>query len=77
MGKRHPTPFAWQGRNFAANHRNDTNLTQHLLAVPLFIVAALVLLAGLLQPNLGNLLLGSIGLLAALAIQGQWHEREE
>ncbi|MGV8390921.1 Mpo1-like protein, partial [Pseudomonas aeruginosa] len=44
MGKRHPNLLAWQWRVYAANHRNPTNLVLHLIAVPLFIVAAILLL---------------------------------
>ncbi|MCH3159141.1 DUF962 domain-containing protein, partial [Listeria monocytogenes] len=44
MGKRHPNLLAWQWRGYAANHRNPTNLVLHLIAVPLFIVAAILLL---------------------------------
>lgn len=77
MGKRHPNLFTWQWQGYAANHRNGTNLALHLVAVPLFIVAALVLLDGLLSLSLGSILLGVIGLVASLAIQGRGHKLEE
>ncbi|GBL58087.1 phage terminase, small subunit [Pseudomonas citronellolis] len=77
MGKRHPNLFAWQWQGYAANHRNPTNLALHLVAVPLFVVAALVLLGGLFKLSLGSILLGVIGMVAALAIQGRGHKLEE
>lgn len=77
MGKRHPNLFSWQWQGYAANHRNGSNLAMHLVAVPLFIVAALVLLDGLFSLSLGSILLGAIGLVASLAIQGRGHKLEE
>lgn len=77
MGKRHPNLFAWQWQGYAANHRNPTNLALHIIAVPLFILAALTLLSGLFSLNPVTLLLGLIGIVASLAIQGRGHKLEE
>ncbi|MCY1272116.1 hypothetical protein D3C76_512830 [compost metagenome] len=77
MAKRHPNLFHWQWHGYAANHRNPTNLALHIIAVPLFIVAALILLGGLFRLSLSTILLGVIGIVAALAIQGRGHKLEE
>lgn len=77
MGKRHPTLLAWQWQGYAANHRNPTNLALHIIAVPLFILGALTLLDGLLDLSLSAILLGVIGMVASLAIQGRGHKLEE
>ncbi|WP_282343070.1 MULTISPECIES: Mpo1-like protein [Pseudomonas] len=63
--------------DYAATHRHPTNLLLHLIAVPLFIVASLLLLIGLLGASLLPVVLGVIGLVAALALQRQGHKREE
>lgn len=78
MGKRHPNLLAWQWRGYAANHRNPTNLVLHLIAVPLFIVAAILLLGGLFGLDLLQVVLGVIGIGAGLAIQAKdtrWRNR--
>lgn len=77
MGKRHPNLLSWQWQGYAANHRNPTNLALHIIAVPLFILGALTLLSGLFGLSLSALLLGMIGMIASLAIQGRGHKLEE
>ncbi|PJI49913.1 MAG: terminase [Pseudomonas sp.] len=76
MGKRHPNLLAWQWQGYAANHRNSTNLALHIIAVPLFILGALTLLSGLFGLSLSSILLGLIGMIASLAIQGRGHKLE-
>lgn len=76
MAKRHPNLLAWQWRGYAANHRNPTNLTLHIIAVPLFILSAVILLSGLFQLHLSNIALGVIGIVASLAIQRRGHALE-
>ncbi len=46
MGKRHPNLPAWQWRAYPDNHRHPTNLVLHLIAVPLFIIAFLLIVSG-------------------------------
>ncbi|AGI25027.1 hypothetical protein H681_15795 [Pseudomonas sp. ATCC 13867] len=77
MAKRHPNLLAWQWRGYAANHRNPTNLALHILAVPLFILASVILVSGLLRLHLSGVALGVIGIVASLAIQGRGHKLEE
>lgn len=53
------------------------NLLLHLLAVPLFLLSAVLLPIGLWRPGFVPLALGAIGLLAALALQRHGHRFEE
>lgn len=77
MSKRHPNLLAWQWQGYAANHRNSTNLALHIIAVPLFVLATVILVSGLLQLSLSSIALGVIGIVASLAIQGRGHKLEE
>lgn len=76
MAKRHPNLLAWQWQGYAANHRNPTNLALHIIAVPLFILAAVILVSGLFRLSLSGIALGVIGIVASLAIQGRGHALE-
>jgi len=76
MGKRLPNVHSWQWRNYANNHRHPANLVLHLIAVPLFIIAALLILDGLLSWSFSSLAIGIIGLVAALAFQRHGHSLE-
>ena len=65
MGKRHPNLPAWQWRAYPNNHQHPTNLVLHLIAVPLFIVAFLLIACGVFGLNLANFAIGVIGVIAA------------
>ncbi len=69
MGKRHPNLPAWQWRVYPSNHQHPTNLVLHLIAVPLFIVAFLLIVSGVFSLSFANVAIGVIGLLAALGLQ--------
>ncbi|SEE40731.1 hypothetical protein SAMN04490188_3720 [Pseudomonas kilonensis] len=73
MGKRHPNLPAWQWRTYPDNHRRPTNLVLHLIAVPLFIIAFLLIVSGVFSMSLGDVAIGIIGLLAALGLQHHCH----
>lgn len=77
MSKRHPNLLAWQWRHYADQHRHPTNLLLHLLAVPLFLLSALLLLIGLWRLGFVPLVLGAIGLAAALVLQAHGHRLEQ
>lgn len=62
MGKRLLNIHTWQ---CADNHRHPT----HLIAVPFFILAALLILDGVFSLSFSSLAIGIIGLIAALGIQ--------
>lgn len=69
MGKRHPNLPAWQWRGYPNNHQHPTDLVLHLMAVPLFIVAFLLIVSGVFSLSFANVAIGVIGLLAALGLQ--------
>ncbi|SEP66027.1 hypothetical protein SAMN04244573_00228 [Azotobacter beijerinckii] len=72
MGKRTTEYF----HHYEDCHHNRTNLALHMLALPLFVVACLVLASALLSLNLLALILGGLGLSAALALLAQGHRFE-
>ena len=76
MGKRHPNLPAWQWRAYPNNHQHPTNLVLHLIAVPLFIVAFLLIACGVFGLNLANFAIGVIGVIAALGLQRHGHTLE-
>jgi uncharacterized membrane protein YGL010W len=76
MGKRHPNLPAWQWRQHPGNHRNPTNLVLHWIAVPLFILAFLLIVPGVFGMNFLNVAIGILGLLAALGLQRHGHRLE-
>jgi predicted membrane metal-binding protein len=61
MGKRHPNLPAWQWRAYPGNHQHPTNLVLHLIAVPLFIVAFLLIVSGVFSLSLASVAIGVIG----------------
>lgn len=76
MGKRLPNLHAWQWRTYSDNHQHAANLILHIIAVPIFIVAALSLANGLFTFSFRALVLGVIGILASLALQARGHKLE-
>ena len=77
MSKRHPNLLAWQWRHYASQHRHPTNLLLHLIAGPLFLLSLILLLIGLWHLRFVPLALGSIGLIASLALQAHGHRLEQ
>ncbi|WP_271407833.1 Mpo1-like protein [Pseudomonas sp. Q1-7] len=76
MDKRRPNLHAWQWRTYSDNHQHPVNLVLHIIAVPIFIVAALSLVSGLFTFSFRPLVLGVIGILASLALQAHGHKLE-
>ena len=76
MAKRLPNLPSWQWRGYADNHRNPTNLVLHVIAVPLFIIAALLILDGLFALSFSSIAIGVIGLIAAMGFQRHGHSLE-
>ncbi len=75
MGKRLMNLHMWQWRGYAENHRHPTNLVLHVVAVALFILAALLIVDGLLSWSISSMAIGVIGLIAALGVQRHGRER--
>lgn len=76
MGKRLPNLHAWQWRTYSDNHQHPANLILHVIAVPLFIVAAITLVYGLFNLSFRPFVLGIVGIVASLALQGRGHKLE-
>ncbi|MDR7054655.1 terminase [Pseudomonas sp. B24_DOA] len=76
MGKRHPNLPAWQWRAYPGNHQHPANLVLHLIAVPLFIVAFLLIVSGVFSLSLASVAIGVIGIVAALGLQRHGHSLE-
>lgn len=76
MSKRLPNLHAWQWRGYHNNHQHPANLVLHLIAVPLFILGALLVLSGLFGLDLVQLAVGVIALIAGLGLQRQGHRLE-
>lgn len=77
MGKRLPNIHAWQWRCYGGNPRHPANPVSHLIAVPLFIVAVLLILDGLFSMSFPSIAIGVIGLTAALGFQRHGHSLEQ
>lgn len=71
MAKRLSTLCTWQWRGDANHHRHPTYLVLHVIAVPLFILAALLIIDGLLDPSVPSMAIGVISLIAGL---GFWRQ---
>jgi hypothetical protein len=67
MGKRFSSLHTWPWH--ADNHRPPANLVLNIIARPLFILAALLIVDGLISCSFSSLAIGVIGLIAGLAIQ--------
>uniref|UniRef100_UPI004053F055 hypothetical protein n=1 Tax=Pseudomonas sp. G.S.17 TaxID=3137451 RepID=UPI004053F055 len=67
MTKRLSNLHTWQWH--ADNHRPPANLVLNVLARPLFILAALLIVDGLISCSFSSLAIGVIGLIAGLGIQ--------
>lgn len=66
----------WQWADYAAKHRNRTNLLIHILAVPLFELAAIGVIAGAAMRSLAMAIGALVALAVAFAAQGAGHKRE-
>jgi hypothetical protein len=68
--------LAWQWQDYSARHRNDVNLIIHIFAVPLFIWGNILLVLGIFELSLVNILFGILFALVALLLQYKGHARE-
>ena len=66
----------WQWSDYSAKHQDQTNLRLHIVAVPLFEIAVVTLIAGLAIRSGLAVGLALIGMVAAVVIQGRGHRRE-
>ena len=66
----------WQWKDYAKYHQHKTSLMLHIVAVPLFMVANLLLLVGLFNLSAALSIAAIAGIGLSLAIQGRAHKME-
>ena len=71
-----PRLLEWQWSDYPLKHRNRTNLLLHIVAVPLFDVATLVLLAAAVGRRPGAAALAVVAMVVAIVMQGRGHRME-
>ena len=71
-----PNLLAWQWSDYIAKHRDRGNLLIHIVAVPLFQVATLVLIGALVGRSLTASITALVAMMVALLLQGRGHRRE-
>ncbi|MDY7584427.1 terminase [Pseudomonas sp. CCI3.1] len=71
MGKRHPNLPAWQWRSNPQSHQGSTHQAINLIAIPILIVAFLLLVSGVFSENATSAVIGLVALFAALILQHQ------
>ena len=71
-----PNLLAWQWSDYVAKHRDRGNLLIHIVAVPLFQVATLVLIGAALGRSLTVAIVAIAAMAVALVLQGRGHRRE-
>ncbi len=71
-----PRLLEWQWSDYSAKHRDRINLLLHIVAVPLFQIATIVLVGAVVTGSGSAAGLGSLGIGAAVVIQGRGHRRE-
>jgi hypothetical protein len=66
----------WQWEGYARYHRSRANLLVHIVAVPLFLMGNVALVAALVRVSWLGAALGAAAIVASLAMQGRGHGRE-
>jgi len=77
MGKRLLNLHAWHWRNCMEYQRHPTSLVLNAMAVPLFILAALLIIDGVVSLSFSSLAIGVIGLIAAWGIEHHGRDWKE
>jgi phage terminase small subunit len=68
--------LAWQWQGYARYHQDRRNLLVHLFAVPLFMVASVLLVVAVFKFSLVLLAVAAGGMAVSLALQGRGHRLE-
>ena len=66
----------WQREGYPTYHQSRANLLIHIVAVPLFLVGTIVLVASLIQGSLALLIVAVGCVVVALVLQGRGHKLE-
>lgn len=76
MGKQHPDQPAWQWRCAPVNARSASLQALDLIAIPVMVVAFLLLASGVFSNTATSAVIGLVALIAGLAIQYQGRQFE-
>ena len=76
MGKRHPNLPAWQWRSNPQSYQGSTHQAINLIAIPIMVVAFLLLVSGVFSENATSAVIGLVALFAALILQHQGRTQE-
>ena len=68
--------LAWQWRDYPRYHQHPTNLLLHIVAVPLFLLASVLLVVAAVRLSPGLLLAAFVGIVVSIVIQGRGHRLE-
>ena len=71
-----PNLVSWQWSDYVAKHRDRGNLLIHIVAVPLFLIATLVLIGALVGRSATAAVIAIVAMGVALVLQGRGHRRE-
>jgi hypothetical protein len=71
-----PHLLEWQWSDYSAKHRNRANLLIHIVAVPLFQIGTLILVAAALTISGAAAAVALVCMVAALVLQGRGHRLE-
>ena len=77
MGKRHPNLPAWQWRSNPHGQQNTAYQAINLIAIPILIVAFLLLVSGVFSENATSAVIGLVALFAALILQHQGRKLDD
>jgi len=66
----------WQWEGYPKYHQSRPNLLIHIVAVPLFLVGTVILVAAVAELSLFLLLLAAACIVAAVSLQGRGHHHE-
>lgn len=77
MGKQHPDQPAWQWRSTPLNAQSASMQALELIAIPMMIVAFLLMVSGVFSNNATSAVIGLVALFAGIAIQYQGRQFEE
>ena len=77
MGKRHPNLPAWQWRSNPQSHLSPAHQVLNLIAIPMIVLAFLLLAWGVFSENAVTACIGLLALFAGMALQHQGRKLED
>lgn len=77
MGKRHPNLPAWQWRSTPQNPLSPAHQALNLIAIPMMVLAFLLLAWGVFSENAVTACIGLLALFAGMALQHQGRKLED